>query len=96
MYQKSEQHKHVTGVKLDSTVVHLDRIPLLWGLFILEESNCTSMIKRVHNILYLFTDWIVQHSMLNFSVRSKLIESQVAIPSKRPGNRLLYLKQGPA
>ena len=24
---ESEQHKHVTDVKLDSTVMHLDRIP---------------------------------------------------------------------
>ena len=45
---ESEQNKHVTDVKLDSTVVYLDRIPLLWGLLISEESNCTSMIKRVH------------------------------------------------
>ena len=41
----SERYKHVTGVKLDSTVVYLDRIQLLWELFISEESNCTSMIK---------------------------------------------------
>ena len=35
-------HKHVTDFKLDST---MDRILLLWGPFISEESNCTSMIK---------------------------------------------------
>ena len=31
---------YVADVKLDSTIVHLDRIPLLWGsgLFISEES----------------------------------------------------------
>ena len=51
----SERHKHVTDVKLDSTVMYLDRIPLLWGLFVSEESNCTSIIKRVH----IFTDRIV-------------------------------------
>ena len=47
---ESEQHKHVTDVKLDLTVMHLDRIPLLWGLFISEESNCTS-IKQVLIVL---------------------------------------------
>ena len=31
----SERYEYVTDVKLDSTVVLLDRI---WGLFILEES----------------------------------------------------------
>ena len=34
------RHKHVTDeVKLDSTVVHLDKIPLLWGLA--SECMCT-------------------------------------------------------
>ena len=27
------RHKHVTDIKLDSTVVHLNKILLLWGLF---------------------------------------------------------------
>ena len=36
----------------------LDKIPLLWGLFILEESNCTSMIKRMR-VPILFADLIV-------------------------------------
>ena len=57
--------KHVTDVKLDSTV---DRILLLWGPFISEECNCTSMIKQVH----LFTDGIVQYSMLNFISEIKI------------------------
>ena len=58
-------HKHVTDFKLDSTV---DRILLLWGPFISEESNCTSMIKQVH----LFTDRIVN---VKFHVRSKLTQN---------------------
>ena len=47
-------------------LVYLDRIPLLcitWGLliFISEGSNCTSMIKQVHDVPILFwiTDLIV-------------------------------------
>ena len=52
------EHKSMFKYKLDSTV---DRILLLWGPFISEESN---MIKQVH--LFTDHDGIVQYSILNF------------------------------
>ena len=53
-----EWHKHVTDVKLDLTVMYLDRIPLLWGLFS-EESIIIQLYQHDQTnacVPILFTD----------------------------------------
>ena len=77
------RHKHVTDVKLDSTVVYLNRIAtVVMGTIqvIPEESNCTMQHDQTYWQVYIFGDRLESGSYL---------ESQSMVPQTGTNTKLL-------